>query len=268
MACSWVLFQGALRAECRRHGIRIRFSGLRGELSVLTRLAIPAAASGCIGGLAVSGANALVIRRPGGFTQMAIFNAANCLRLLVIATPGMVARVSTPILCSLRAADDLARYRRLLRMCLASSAAMAAAAATLLSLLADPLLRLFGKDFSHGKDALALLMAAAVAEVVAVTLYQPLFSHGRLWLQFRIIIVWSGVLLGGVWYGVAGGGAAALAASYLAAWICGAAAYGITARRLAKVDADKCGTGILPVFPASHGQDARATNQQRPGAPR
>jgi O-antigen/teichoic acid export membrane protein len=234
MFSSWILYHKALCSECRLHGIRInyKYNNLRQEFPVLMHIALPAAASGVVGGLAILGANAMLVRQTEGFAQMAIFNAANCFRLLLLLIPGMVTKVSVPLLCNLRASHDILRYKRTFGVCLGINFGLSASIALILFFCAHPLLRLFGKEFSHGQGILGLLMAASVVEIVAVALFQPLYSHGRLWLHFGIISIWSSLLLAATWCFVPAFGAVALAGSYLASWMVSAVLYGIVAKRI------------------------------------
>jgi O-antigen/teichoic acid export membrane protein len=239
MIASWILYQRALHAECKRYSIRIKYYRLYQEASTLTQVAIPAAISGLVGGFAVMGANVMLVRQPSGFTQMAIFNAANCFRMFVVLVPGMVTRVSAPILCNLGAARDMTQYRRTFWICLGCNLVLSTSVALVLFLGAYPLLRLFGKEFSQGQGTLGLLLAASVVEILAIALYQPLFSHDRLWMHVRILSIWSALLIAGTWFWVAKGGATALAAAYLIAWMCSAVLYALITRNILRAEPDR-----------------------------
>jgi O-antigen/teichoic acid export membrane protein len=232
MLCSCYLYHKALRAECRRYNIRISYTNLYPELSSILHIAIPAAASGCLGGLATFSVNAMLVRQPSGFAQMAIFSAANCIRSLVRIVPSMLNRVSTPLLCNLLASRELSRYKRTFWTCLTINLVFSASMALILYLCAYPLLRLFGKQFPEGQGVFGLLLIGAVVESLAVSLYQQMYSHGRLWLQFVISFIWSAVLVVCTWLWITKGGAAALAASYLVAWLCTVALYALATRNM------------------------------------
>ena len=234
MFSSWILYHKTLRTVCRQHGIRINYcyDSIRPELPVLMQVALPAATSGIVGGLAVLGANIILVRQTEGFAQIAIFNASNSFRLLLLLIPNMVMKVAAPLLCNLRASQDIIRYKRMFRVCLGINLGLSAALALTLFFCAHPLLRLFGKEFAEGQWTFGLLMAAAVMEILAIALYQPLYSHGKLWLHVGILTIWSGLLLTGAKCFTGINGATALAGSYLIAWIVSAILYGIVDWRL------------------------------------
>ncbi len=232
MACSWIVHQVALRRECRNYGVRIRCPSPRREIPLLCNFVLPAALSGCVGGLALTACNTLLVRHCGTFTQIALFNAAYTIRTIVLVVPSMVSRVSTPLLCNLRVADETNSYRRTFWMCLWFNAALTAALAFLLFAVGPQLLAVFGKDFRDGRWILGLLLASAAAEAIATVLFQPLYGHGKIWTQLAVSVCWTTLLVGGTWWGIDRGGAAAVAAAHLAAWMSTAMLYAVVDRRL------------------------------------
>ena len=232
MAFSWAVHQLALRSECRRYAVRICYANFCDEIPLMWSFTLPAALAGCFGGLALMGCNILLVRHCGNFTDVAMFNAAYTIRMLALVVPNMVSRVSMPLLCNLRVVNKADTYRRTFWVCLLFNGVLTAAAGMLLFLIAPYLLALFGKDFAGSQAVLGLLLAAAAAETIAVALFQPLYGHGKLWTHLAISIGWSALLFGGTWWGVDRGGAAAVAGSYLAAWLLSGVLYAIVVWRL------------------------------------
>lgn len=235
-AASWAQHQRALRRECARHGIRITYAELGREREVLGGFAIPAALSGWIGGLAATGATTLLVRQEGGLRELATFNAANTIRIVVLFAPALVTRVSTPLLVRLRGGRDAVGYRRTFSRFLVGNTALSAVAALALVALGPWALALYGRGFTQGRTALWLLLAAAVLETLSVALFQILYSHGRLWLHLAIVILWSGLLAGATALWAPAHGASALAAGYLLAWGVSAVLYGWVARVILRED--------------------------------
>ena len=245
--CSWLQHQRALRHECARHGVVIVYAGAGQELSALFGFALPAALSGCVGGLAVTAANTVLVRQPDGVRQMAVFSAANTVRIIVLFVPGLVSRVLTPLLCRLRGNADDGGFRVAFSRYLLANTAMAVVAAVLLFACAPWALALYGRDFTSGRPVLGLLLASAVVETVAVALFQTLYSHGRVWLQLGIVTVWSLLLVGLVRQMAADHGASGLAAAYLCAWTAAALAYGCSAWYILRRDKTLPSAATLPL---------------------
>ncbi len=230
--CSWLHYRVALREECRRHGVAIAYTGFVRELTVLSRFAAPAALSGCVGGVAGLVASTVLVRQPGGVREMATFSAANTIRIVVLLVPGLVSRVSSPLLCRLEGSGHRATFRQTWWTYLFVNSLMSAGAAVVLFAAGPPLLRAYGKEFVEGRSALGLLLAAAVAETVGVALFQTLYTRGRIWTQFVISSIWSVLLVGATWRYAVSHGATALAAGYLLAWCVTTVLYAAVARRL------------------------------------
>ena len=253
MSCSWVVHQIALRRECRDHGIRVRCTSPRGEIPILWSFVLPAALSGCIGGLALTACNTLLVHHSGTFTQIALFNAAYTIRTLVLLVPSMVSRVSTPLLCNLRVADRGGAYQRTFWTCLWFNGALTTVFAVLLFAVGPQLLAFFGKDFADGRLILGLLLASAATEAIATVLFQPLYGHGKIWTQLGVSICWTTLLVGGTWWGIDRGGAAAVAAAHVAAWMSSVMIYAVVDRRLfrdEKASSLSTATSLPPLSPA------------------
>lgn len=231
---SWILHQVVLRRQCRRHHIRIRYDHLKQELSVLCHFAIPAALSGVVASLAITGASTLVVRQPGGFAGMGVFSAVMTIRTLALFLPNTLSRVSMPVLCNLRVNEEGNRYQRTLWTCVTFNAALTTCLAVLLCALSPYLLWVFGRGFVESRTVPALLLAGGVAEAVASGLYPVICGHGRMWQQFAVGLLWAALLFGATAWMLRHGGAIALASGYLAAWSVTAFVYIFVVRRLTR----------------------------------
>ena len=98
-------------------------------------------------------------------------------------------------------------------------------------LLGGPaVLRLFGRSFTGSFCLFAMVLGSAVLEVVGGTLFQALFTSGRIWRNFAISAVWATVLIACT--GVAPRfGAEGLAFAYLMASCASVSLYGLVAVR-------------------------------------
>ncbi len=233
---SWALHQVMLRKETRRWGIRIRYDHLCQELPVLHSFTLPAAISAVVGGIALSGASAVLARQHGGFEQLAIFSAANTLRSIALFLPNRISRVSLPILCNLRANNDAGRYQKTFWTCLVFNMGLTAGLAVVLYAIAPLVLAMFGRSFAVGRAMPAMLLASAVAETTAIGLYQVVYSHGKMWTHLAICSLWAAILLGMTMWVANSNGAAGMAGAYLTAWTTAAILFAVAARRLSPKD--------------------------------
>jgi len=218
-ALVWLYYQKALRSECASQGVRVDYSNAWAERDVLSHMVLPASLSGGVGWICVLSGNVLLARLPDGFSQMALYTAANTMRLLIVFLPQLTTRVVGPILCNLQATNDTKNYRKAFWMNLKINTAVATVGAIALAVAAPLLLSLFGKGFSSGGTIAGLLLASSVVEVAAWCVAQAWYSHGKFWWAFGSNVAWGGCLLLLMVVTVPKHGAVGLAFSYLVAWV-------------------------------------------------
>lgn len=227
----WALNQIALRLECSGHGVRISYAGAWKERRCLANLSVPAAASGVLASSAIWCAGALLVRQRDGFREMVLFSAANGLRLIVMFLPNMFARVTAPLMNGVLSKGDWRLYRQTFRLNLLLSVGAATAGALIIAGARSHILGFFGRDFRDPRGAVLVLLAATIVEVVANSLYQALFAHGRLWVQVIVILAWSVFLISAASV-LTRYGALGLAWAYVVAWLLSSALYAFLARGL------------------------------------
>lgn len=211
-AIMWCVYHLALRAECRRAGIRTRYTQLRTEMAVLSQFAVPATLAGVAGMLSTWLSMVLVVRRPDGYSEMAALSAAGALRGAVLFAPMVITRVSAPVLASLVGAGALERHRDTLLRSAALAAASAGAVAVPVAVGAPWLLGLFGRSFRGSAAVVVVMVAAAVFEAAAQGLNQQFLSRSRMWWNLVLVtgrgtilvaatylLVPSGAALGAAW---------------------------------------------------------------------
>lgn len=246
MASLWLLSQWLLRSECRNLGIAIRYSDIWRERAAFSSFALPAVLSGIPAQIGIWGGSALLVRQHGGLSEMAIYSVANAYRLVVTFAPNVVNRVAAPVLCGSFVPGEARSFRRSLLGATLANTLAAAAVALGIVVAAGPLLALFGRQFSGARTAICVLMASAVVEAFAQSLFQALVSSGKMWGQAKAMALWSACLIGCAWQLAPLYGAAGLGAAYLAAWIVVTGYYAICARRaLHTLAADVPGPGEL-----------------------
>jgi O-antigen/teichoic acid export membrane protein len=222
----WSFYQAGLNRESRAKGVHVSCRGSWGQRWALFRFSVPGTISGIISSSAIWWCGATLVRNCG-YAELALFTAANNMRLMILLVPALAAKVASPLLNNLSVEGDSASYRRTFWLALLANGGMAVLLAVALVLSGDRVLRLFGKGFAGPTTLIALACAGAVVEVVAGSLYQAIFTGRSLWTQVVAMSVWAGVLLISVSSVGSGSGAQGLAFSYLTAWCASACVYAI-----------------------------------------
>lgn len=178
-----------LRAELRRQNLAFDYrNGLRQERSILYRFALPAAIAGYVSLPALWISNTFLVQQPNGYVSMALFAAANNLRVVVLFLPLTANVVGMAVLNSL-----LGQGKNLVQKAFATNVVMMTAlgllSAILVGLLAPILLSAFGSEYVAAVSVGYLLLIAAVLETLATALYQRVQSTGKLWLSLALITI-------------------------------------------------------------------------------
>jgi len=219
--------------EARRWQITIQPMGAMREWKIFLMFSLPAALNGFISLPAIWLANAVLVRQPQGYEQMALFTAANSFRIIVLFAPNILNNVGMSILNNQRGAGDEAGFRRLFWANWLATAAVVLLLAVPMAVAGPWLLGLFGQEFRGAHPILLVLIAAALAESLALATSQVIQSQGRIWLSFFGIVAPSYVtLLAVASLMTPRAGALGLALGYLACWLVALVAVVIVARRL------------------------------------
>ena len=221
-----------LKAESAAEGVVSDLIHCWSERQVLYQFALPAAGSGMIGSGAVWCAQMLLVRSETGLAELGLWTAAASIRGAVLLAPGVLSRVSSPMLSSLHDHDREDAYGRTMWSTAMMATVGALAAGLMLQSYSPLLLRLFGTDFLRVGGMLPLVIAAAVVEAYACSVSQALVAHGRLKYQLWIIVAWAVTLLLVAWILIPRHAASGLALAYLLAWLGTALGYTWIARRL------------------------------------
>jgi O-antigen/teichoic acid export membrane protein len=218
-AVFFVILAWLVVREAATQRIRFRLHGASNEADVLFKFAAPAALNSFVALPAIWLANAILVRGPNGYDQLALFAAANNFRILVLFVPQIVNNVGMSLLNNERGARNAATYARLFWTNLMLTVAIALIGAAALVAAGPWVLRVFGSSFSEGYGVLVALMIAVIPEATALATVQPMLSQERVWTVFfgRVVPCYA-TLLGVAWFTVPSHGAVGLAFGWIAGW--------------------------------------------------
>jgi O-antigen/teichoic acid export membrane protein len=217
-AIQWLLLGIALRQALARWKVPARVDDAWKERSTVLHFALPATLTSAFTLPAYWVASALLVQRPGGLEQIAVFGAANSFRLIVIFLPNVMNSVGMSLLNNQRRTST-AGYKWIFWWNLALTVAFVSAGAILVAAIGPWLLRAFGKDFDAGYPVLRVLMVCAVLESAATWIYQIIQTQGKMWLTlFGVTLPRDLVILALAYSLTSPFGASGLAAAYVGGW--------------------------------------------------
>ncbi|MBV9266334.1 MAG: oligosaccharide flippase family protein [Acidobacteriaceae bacterium] len=213
----WAWQRRAVLGKYREEGLDLTHSGSAEWSDVFIGCAIPSALAGILAQIAAWISNATVAKGVDGFKQFAFFSAAFTLRQVVAFLPAIVGRVVSPRLYDPDLSNE--QFQRSLLTTAAVSGFVAALVAAPLLVIAPWILTFFGNGYDHAVAPARLLIASAILEAVANSLYFAMVRNSRLWTYLAVICGWSTCVIAGAFAGRNGNGALAMAGGYVGAWL-------------------------------------------------
>ncbi|MDP1537835.1 MAG: oligosaccharide flippase family protein [Burkholderiales bacterium] len=226
------VFAYVLKTVRRSHGVPESSAVDHNEFRLLWRFALPAGLAGFVTMPCLWLVMVLVARLPDGLGLVAILSVAHQVRLAALQLPSLLNAVSFSVLSRLKGLDETLGFRRVFWSNLAMNVVFSTLVVALLILAADPVMRIYGREFAGGRWVLVLLLVSVLIEMLAMTFYQLIQSAGRMWQSLFLIgiprdflyLLLASQLL--PTFGLIGAGYA-----YLAAWTFALLAILVTIRR-------------------------------------
>jgi O-antigen/teichoic acid export membrane protein len=219
-----VLLNGLLlREQYARAQLRLQGAAWREEAGIFWTFSLPAFLASFAVAPALWACNALLVNRPGGYSQMGIYTAADRWRVALLFVPTTVFRMALPMLSNLQGKSDLAGYRRIHRANVLLNLGLVAAPALVLSVLAAPVMSGYGPGFRSGWPILSILAVGTIPEALNTVLGYPLVVGNRMWTRFGFDVLLAATLLSLGAVLIPRWGAVGLATAYVAAFTATAA---------------------------------------------
>ena len=153
---------------------------------------------------------------------MALFSAANNIRILVMFLPNVMNSVGLSVLNNEKGKGDRSHYNRVFRSNVACIFLVSLGGVLAVGVFGRPILQLFGKDFAAGYTLLWFLLASSLFEGLSIALYQYVQSKAKIWHSFfSINIPREAFFVVATYYLVQSYGGAGMAAAYMGSAILG-----------------------------------------------
>jgi O-antigen/teichoic acid export membrane protein len=170
--------------EARRQGATPGLQAFREiflEAPLLMSFAFPAALAGFSSMPTLWVVNAVLARQASGIGEVALFTAANWVRLMVMFLPYLIGVVGSSVLNNYRGLGDDAGFRKAFRVNFAAVASTTVAAMAAVMIASPLVMRAFGREFVEGRGALIIIVAATLPEALGLAFFQIVQTRGRMW---------------------------------------------------------------------------------------
>jgi len=186
----------ALRIEAMGYGVPISFSSCVIELPVVWRFSVPAVLTEIVISAVGWGTATMLVRRPNGYSEMGVFNAANQWFNAALWLPMMIGGVALPMLSERLGAEDDRSSVKLLWLSVKINAVVATPIAVLGCLASPYIMESYGIGFKSGWPTLVAVLLTAVCLSLEFPIGQFLSASGRMWLGFYSNVGWAVVFIG------------------------------------------------------------------------
>jgi O-antigen/teichoic acid export membrane protein len=210
-AAGWWLSQEALRSECAKAGVLITYRGTRRDLPILWRFSLPAFLSALMVAPVMWLANAVVAHQPTGYAELGLFNAANQWRTALMLLPLVLIRVALPLMASSIDAQRADDFGKTLLLTQSLTVAIVLPAGAFLMFLSDPIMALYGREFSHAAPVMIGVVCSIMISSIGSAAGAAIEARGKMWRGLLLNLSWGVVLLAVVWFTADTGGARSLA---------------------------------------------------------
>lgn len=183
----------ALSRACQEAGLKPTYVMNQKDLRAAAAFGTPAFFSSTLVAPMNWAACTLLIRQPEGYGQLALFNAANQWRTVILFLPAIVVQFSLPLLSSVRSERDLRRYRTVLYSALGVTIAATILAGLPVAAGSSLILRMYGPSFAAGAPVLATLAAVCVFHSTNDVLGAAILSQGAAHIGLLFNLCWAGV---------------------------------------------------------------------------
>lgn len=184
----------SIRKALRREDIRFGLSSFRrSDLSLLYRFSLPAALSSLMVAPTFWVVRSILVRHEG-FSELALFEAADQWKIIILFIPSAVSQVVLPILSS-TAAGNKQKFWKVLRINLYLNGGVALILAIGVSLLAPWIIPMYGAEFTDYR-ALIVLAFSTIFTALASVVGLSISSRAKMWTGFSFNLLWAAMTIG------------------------------------------------------------------------
>lgn len=180
----------AIRKDLTQNGITKDYLHIdKGDLPLLYKFSIPAALSSVLVGPAYWVSRTLLVRADG-FTELAIYEAANYWNTIILFLPAAVSQIILPILSSIPK-DDKDKFWKVLNLNLLLNTGIALLLVIGVSVLSPYLMASYGEGYRDSFLVLIVLVSSTIFSVASNVVGNAIVSKGKMWMGLLFNSIWA-----------------------------------------------------------------------------
>ena len=165
-----------------------QFKVRRTDLELLLSFSLPAALSSIMVA-PVFWLSRTMLVNSSGFEELAVYEAADQWKIIILFIPGALSQIVLPILSSL-ISESVNRYKRVLLYNIAINAFITTILALGVSLFSRPIMGFYGKDYLDVWPII-LLAVSTIPTSVSAVVGLSISSRAKMWIGFFFNLIWG-----------------------------------------------------------------------------
>lgn len=194
-AITWLITHIVLRRELRNAGVSLDFRNCKSERGVLLAFSLPAILAGIVVVPVNWACSAMLVRQPGGYAQMGIFNAVNQWFSALLFLPMVLEQVTLPMISERLGINDRFHSRKLLIISIKVNALIIVPLVLFGSMASPMIVRLYGKGFANAWGTLIIVLLTAGVFAIETPVGQLVTASRRMWTGFWMNLGWAVTML-------------------------------------------------------------------------
>ncbi len=190
----------AIRKVMAAESVPFRMNMTPSEWHILRHFSLPSLAGALMFAPVHWLSMTMLINQPEGFSEMAVFTAANKWFALLLFLPGVITNTLMPIFSGLVNDGDYVKLKESLKTG-AGMIALIILPMSVVIIIASPLImKLYGPAYSDGWPVFVAIVLAAVSAGVVNLLTNLLAAFNRMWVRLISDIAWAAIYILGTYY--------------------------------------------------------------------
>jgi O-antigen/teichoic acid export membrane protein len=148
---------------------------------------LPAALCGIVSGFITWGSTNLIVTLKDGYNELAMYNAANNYKTIILYIPNLVGRVVLPTLSNYKSMKKKQKYNSLVKANFAINIAISGLVGLVIVINSKLFFGLYGNDFYDHNTLMIVIIIGAILDVVSNLIFQLLVVENKMWSQFAVI---------------------------------------------------------------------------------
>lgn len=184
----------SIRQIMRHEGISTSYSSFRrADLSLLYTFSLPAALSSLMVAPTFWVMRSILVRH-SGFEELAMFEAADQWKVIILFIPSAVSQIVLPILSG-TASEGGNKFWKVLKLNLYLNGGVAFVLALGVSLFSPWIMRMYGSGFTDYR-ILIYLAASTIFTALATVVGLSISSRAKMWIGFSFNLLWALMVIG------------------------------------------------------------------------